>query len=220
MQRISGWSYAMARRPTSVVCVQLLVVATVTAPALVVPAKAQSSGTPDSSQQSPTMQGLPACRELLDMRDETRKHGDALQAAGKNKASPEQVCKLFKVFIAAESEMLKGMENRSALCRNSGRRDHSDESNARDLFSDRGQGLPGGDAWAAVHTARSTRQHRRLLETRRIATGIWRTAVWPVAARCNDTPGDFPRLTCPNRTGCAACAPRARCSWRRSGART
>jgi hypothetical protein len=49
-------------------------------------------------------------------RDETQKHGQALQAAGQKKAPPEEVCKLFKAFLAAESKMVKGLEDNSAAC--------------------------------------------------------------------------------------------------------
>ena len=50
------------------------------------------------------------------MRDETQKHGQALQAASQKKASPEELCKLFKVFLAAETKMLKGLEDQSTTC--------------------------------------------------------------------------------------------------------
>ena len=50
------------------------------------------------------------------MRDETGKHGQALQAAGKKKVPPDQLCKLFKAFIAAEGKMLKGLEEHRAAC--------------------------------------------------------------------------------------------------------
>ncbi len=58
----------------------------------------------------------PACQQLLVMRDDVQKHGTALQAAGKKKAGPEVACKLFKSFIAAESKMIKGLEQHSTLC--------------------------------------------------------------------------------------------------------
>jgi len=58
----------------------------------------------------------PACRQLMTYRDETQKHGQALQEAGKKKLPPEEVCKLFKAFLAAESKMAKGLEDNSATC--------------------------------------------------------------------------------------------------------
>src|SRR5262249_58447790 len=56
------------------------------------------------------------CQQLLTYRDETQKHGQALQAAGKKKLPPDEVCKLFKAFLGAESKMIKGLEDNSALC--------------------------------------------------------------------------------------------------------
>ena len=54
--------------------------------------------------------------KLLADRDETQKHGQALQVAGKKKAPPDEVCKLFNAFLAAEGKMIKGLEENSALC--------------------------------------------------------------------------------------------------------
>ena len=53
---------------------------------------------------------------MLGYRDETFKHGQALQAAGKKKAPPEELCKLFKAFTAAEAKFVKGLEYNSATC--------------------------------------------------------------------------------------------------------
>jgi hypothetical protein len=75
-----------------------------------------SPGTPGSPFGAPRQGPPPACQELLSLREETGKHGQALQAAGKKKAPPEQLCKLFKTFIAAESKMLKGLEEHRATC--------------------------------------------------------------------------------------------------------
>jgi len=58
----------------------------------------------------------PACQQLIVYRDETQKHGKALQTAGQKKAPPEEVCKLFKAFLASESKMIKGLEELSATC--------------------------------------------------------------------------------------------------------
>src|SRR5215472_12642761 len=48
----------------------------------------------------------PACQQLLANRDDVSKHGQALQAAGQKKAPPEELCKLFKVFLSAEDKTL------------------------------------------------------------------------------------------------------------------
>jgi hypothetical protein len=58
----------------------------------------------------------PVCQALLTARDETAKHGQALQAAGKRKAAPAETCKLFKSFLASEAKLLKGMEENSTTC--------------------------------------------------------------------------------------------------------
>ena len=69
-------------------------------------------GAPPQPQQGPP----PACEKLMGYRDETTKHGQALQAAGQKKAQPDEVCKLFKAFLTAEGKMLKGLEENSATC--------------------------------------------------------------------------------------------------------
>jgi hypothetical protein len=72
----------------------------------------QGFGAPQPQQQGPP----PACQELLTYRDETQKHGLALQAGGKKKAPPEQICKLFKAYLAAESKMIKGIARLGSQC--------------------------------------------------------------------------------------------------------
>jgi hypothetical protein len=57
-----------------------------------------------------------ACQQLITLRDETQKHGQALQAASQKKASAEELCKLFKVFLGAETKMLRGLEEQSTTC--------------------------------------------------------------------------------------------------------
>ena len=93
------------------------------------PAAAQFGGMPGmpgSPGMSPGMPGgqfgaappqpPPACQQLLTYRDETQKHGQALQAASQKKAPPEELCKLFKAFLAAETKMVKGLEDHGATC--------------------------------------------------------------------------------------------------------
>ena len=78
------------------------------------PAPGAGPGMPGASfapQQPP-----PACQQLLATREEVGKHGKALQTAGQNKAPPEELCKLFKAFLAAESKMVKGLQDNSATC--------------------------------------------------------------------------------------------------------
>src|SRR5215831_19666385 len=93
------------------------------------PAAAQFGDMPgmpgSSGGMSPAMPGgafsapqepPPACQQLLSSRDDVTKHGQALQAAGQKKVPPEELCKLFKVFLSAEDKMLKGLEEHSATC--------------------------------------------------------------------------------------------------------
>jgi hypothetical protein len=58
----------------------------------------------------------PACQQLLAIRDEVGKHGKALQAAGEKKAPAEELCKLFKAFLASEGKLLKGLQENGATC--------------------------------------------------------------------------------------------------------
>jgi hypothetical protein len=84
-------------------------------------------GTPGSPEMSPApgMPGgafsapqapPPACQQLMSTRDDVNKHAQALQAAGQKKVPPDELCKLFKVFLSAESKMIKGLEEHSATC--------------------------------------------------------------------------------------------------------
>jgi hypothetical protein len=81
------------------------------------PAPGMSPGTPGGAFSAPQPQEPPpACQQLLGNRDEVAKHGQALQAAGQKKVPPDELCKLFKTFLTAESKMIKGLEEHSATC--------------------------------------------------------------------------------------------------------
>src|SRR5262249_38160362 len=58
----------------------------------------------------------PACRELLAMRDETQKHGMAIQKANERKATVQEACKLFKTYLAAEAKFIKALEDNTRTC--------------------------------------------------------------------------------------------------------
>ena len=58
----------------------------------------------------------PGCQQLLTDREEVGKHGKALQTAGQKKAPPEELCKLFKAFLTAETKMIKSLQDNSATC--------------------------------------------------------------------------------------------------------
>jgi len=66
--------------------------------------------------RSAPQQPPPGCQQLLTSRDDVAKNGQALQAAGQRKAPPDEICKLFKAFLAAESKMIKGLQEHSATC--------------------------------------------------------------------------------------------------------
>jgi hypothetical protein len=58
----------------------------------------------------------PACRELMSLRDETQKHGMAIQKANERRASVQDACKLFKTFLAAEAQFIRSLEDNSRTC--------------------------------------------------------------------------------------------------------
>src|SRR5215470_8192836 len=64
------------------------------------PAAAQFGGTLPGTPQAPPP---PQCQQLLSFRDETQKHGQALQAAGQKKA-PDEVIKQVKASHAKAAQ--------------------------------------------------------------------------------------------------------------------
>jgi hypothetical protein len=58
----------------------------------------------------------PACRELMSLRDETQKHGMAIQKANERKATVQDACKLFKTYLTAEAKFIRGLEDHSRTC--------------------------------------------------------------------------------------------------------
>jgi hypothetical protein len=59
---------------------------------------------------------LPACRELLSLRDEVQKHSTAIQKANERKASAQEACKLFRNFLGAEARFIKSLEDNIRTC--------------------------------------------------------------------------------------------------------
>jgi hypothetical protein len=80
------------------------------------PAASPFGAAPYSPFGAQPQQPPAACQKLLTLRDETQKAGGALKVAGEKKAPPEEACKLFKVFVAAETRMIKGLEEHSQAC--------------------------------------------------------------------------------------------------------
>jgi hypothetical protein len=64
----------------------------------------------------PPMAPPPGCQQLLALRDETQKHGMAIQKANERKASVQEACRLFKNFLAAETKFMKGIEENGRTC--------------------------------------------------------------------------------------------------------
>jgi hypothetical protein len=65
----------------------------------------------------PPQAGPPnACRELMSLRDETQKHGMAIQKANERKVTVQDACKLFKTYLAAEAKFIRGLEDNSRTC--------------------------------------------------------------------------------------------------------
>ena len=50
------------------------------------------------------------------MKAEIQKHSLALQAAARKKAPPDELCNLFNEFLAAESKLVKGLEEQRTAC--------------------------------------------------------------------------------------------------------
>ena len=73
-------------------------------------------GMPGGGFGAPQQGPPPVCQQLLSYRDETAKHGQALQAAGKRKAPADEICKLFKAFVAAETKFVNALEENSGPC--------------------------------------------------------------------------------------------------------
>src|SRR5262245_41553536 len=49
----------------------------------------------------------PACQELLELRDQTQRHGLAIQKANERKATVQEACKLFRTFLATEAKFIR-----------------------------------------------------------------------------------------------------------------
>jgi hypothetical protein len=73
-------------------------------------------GAPGFGAPPPQAGPPPACRELMSLRDETQKHGMAIQKANERKATVQEACKLFKNFLAAEAKFISGLEDHSRTC--------------------------------------------------------------------------------------------------------
>jgi hypothetical protein len=64
----------------------------------------------------PGWAAVPACQQLLTYRDETQSQAAALRDAGQRKAQPDEVCTLFKAFLAAEAKMIEALKDNATTC--------------------------------------------------------------------------------------------------------
>jgi len=60
--------------------------------------------------------GRNVCDTFPAIRDDAEKRANAIRAAGERKAAREEVCPLFKSFVAAEAKMVKFLEVHQAAC--------------------------------------------------------------------------------------------------------
>jgi hypothetical protein len=67
-------------------------------------------------QQAPPQQEPPCAQEFFKLRDDAEKKAAAIKAAGERKATPNEVCPLFNVFVAAQTKMLKYTNENSVWC--------------------------------------------------------------------------------------------------------
>lgn len=58
----------------------------------------------------------PCFDDFMPLREAVEKAGNAINAAGKKKVSPQEACRLFKSFSAAENKMLKFVEKNGGWC--------------------------------------------------------------------------------------------------------
>ena len=90
-----------------------LFLAVCTVPIATIAAKAQFQ--PPQQQAPQQQQQVPPCvQEFIKLRDDTEKKANAIRAASSRKAPPQEACKLFVVYSAAETKMLKyAVENQT-----------------------------------------------------------------------------------------------------------
>jgi len=81
------------------------------------PGMPSAPGAPGGFGAPPSQAGPPpACRELMSLRDETQKHGIAIQKANERKVSVQEACKLFKTYLASGAKFIRGLEDNSRTC--------------------------------------------------------------------------------------------------------
>jgi hypothetical protein len=77
------------------------------------PAPSQGFGQPAPPMQQ---QQPPCMNDFVRLRTDTEKKAAAVRAASERHATPQEACKLFNVFIAAEDAMIKFIKDNSSWC--------------------------------------------------------------------------------------------------------
>jgi hypothetical protein len=75
-----------------------------------VSAEAQFQAAPQPGQEPPCI------KEFLKLRNVTEQKGKAIKAASERKASPQEACKLFNAFTAAEAKLIKYANENAVWC--------------------------------------------------------------------------------------------------------
>lgn len=79
-------------------------------------------GGPGFGAPPPTAGPPPACQQLIALRDDFQKNGNALNAVGEKARAehkppdPAETCKLFKNLLASHAKFLRGMTQNQATC--------------------------------------------------------------------------------------------------------
>jgi hypothetical protein len=73
-----------------------------------------ASGEARAQFQTPEQQAQ--CQLFVTIRDEVQKRGQAVQAAFKRKATPQEACGLIKTFAENEAKMVKFVETNGVWC--------------------------------------------------------------------------------------------------------
>src|SRR5262245_7313614 len=58
----------------------------------------------------------PACQQLVALRDEVQRYGQAIQTANQRKASAQEACRLFRAYLSAEMKFVREIEEHGSTC--------------------------------------------------------------------------------------------------------
>ena len=99
-------------------CRTILLAALIVATPLCVSAQIgdEPPGSPGTLPPAQSPAPPPACQQLLALRDEVQKHAMSIQEASERKAPVQDGCRLFKIYLNAEVQFIRGLENNSRTC--------------------------------------------------------------------------------------------------------